>query len=197
LACGARDHGDPDSRQRLDGSPRRNRRRHRSNGCGYGLRQRAPSTALRAVPLPRYAGEDEDGGAAFILAAERTARTEEDGRAAFILPRVAGEGDRAKRGGGGILGLGSCERRRPRSAPPAACVAICPYRKHGCGVDCASAGPESRFSVVSIRLGRTCSISIAPGRISRSRSTGQATTWAIGRNAMWAVMLGLRRAGSR
>jgi hypothetical protein len=46
----------------------------------------APSTALRAVPSPaplRYAGEDEEW------------------HAFLILPRGAGEGDRAKRGGGG------------------------------------------------------------------------------------------------
>ncbi|HLH47903.1 MAG TPA: DNA polymerase Y family protein [Roseiarcus sp.] len=56
-----------------------------------GEARRAPSTVLRAVPLPRFAGEEKHA----------------------VLPREAGEGDHAKHGGGGRRRLGIDAPARP------------------------------------------------------------------------------------
>jgi len=63
----------------------------------------APSTSLRLVPLPRFAGEDQS-----------TAGARRD--LSLLLHRVAGEGDRASqmRGGGGVQLAKLDDVARPR-----------------------------------------------------------------------------------
>jgi hypothetical protein len=59
------------------------------------VRSNARSTSLRLVPLPRYAVEEHG---------ELSAQTASNTDAALFLHHVAGEGDHAKHGGGGVGG---------------------------------------------------------------------------------------------
>jgi len=90
----------------------------------------SPFPALRAVPLPRFAGED-DHFAARLAAVARSSDATSSSSPAFS----AGEGDRAKRGGRGV---------RPQIAPEMRATAItadrCRPRRIRCRRDWRSQG---------------------------------------------------------